>query len=165
MPQRKPAVGVYAYITSGGMIARQKPSTLESGVARLLVRSSVPQVEKTRKNPLSGDANSTHLSRTVLFHPERHTEYRHAMPGWQEVRRVFAIFGRKRRDEICDVAGGQNPHDPAGSSRDGFLAIPAHADFCAFPYNAPYAHASRDAFVGIEVSEMVSLRRKFTDRF
>ena len=45
--------GVYTYAASGGLIARQKPSAAETQMARWLVRASVPESAKARKNPLN----------------------------------------------------------------------------------------------------------------
>jgi len=56
------AAAVYFYITSGGMIARQKPSAWEARIAQLLVNLSIPQREKMRSNPLATDAVSAQVS-------------------------------------------------------------------------------------------------------
>ena len=50
------AGALYSYIVSGGLIARQKPSNIETSVARLMVRVSVPEASKAMKNPLLADA-------------------------------------------------------------------------------------------------------------
>jgi predicted CXXCH cytochrome family protein len=53
------AVGaVYAYIVSGGLIARQKPPAIEKNVTRLMLDVSVPDSAKTMKNPLMADSGS-----------------------------------------------------------------------------------------------------------
>ena len=49
---------LYAYIVSGGLRARQKPSQAETLIARWMVRVSVPDSAKMAKNPLQVDANS-----------------------------------------------------------------------------------------------------------
>jgi predicted CXXCH cytochrome family protein len=46
--------GLYRYIVSGGLTARQKPTTLESTVAQALVDFSIPRDAKAQKNPLEG---------------------------------------------------------------------------------------------------------------
>ena len=57
------AAGVlYSYIVSGGLIARQKPSTIETRVARLMVRVSVPEASKLMQNPLMADAGGVNVS-------------------------------------------------------------------------------------------------------
>ena len=50
--------GVYRYIASGGMIARQKPPAIEVIAARWLLNASVPQQTKELKNPLSAPVTS-----------------------------------------------------------------------------------------------------------
>jgi predicted CXXCH cytochrome family protein len=42
----------YTYITSGGLIARQKPGAVETAAAQFLVNLSVPEKTKAVKNPL-----------------------------------------------------------------------------------------------------------------
>ena len=50
--------GVYRYVVTGGLTARQKASALERVVARSLIDFSVPMAARTLKNPLEGsDAN------------------------------------------------------------------------------------------------------------
>lgn len=44
----------YHYIVSGGLIARQRPSTLESFLARRLVDLSIPEKARRTRNPLNG---------------------------------------------------------------------------------------------------------------
>ena len=56
------AGALYSYIVSGGLIARQKPSTIETNVARLMVRVSVPEASKVMKNPLMADAGGVDVS-------------------------------------------------------------------------------------------------------
>ncbi len=46
--------GLYRYVVSGGLTARQKPSALEAFVAQRLVDFSVPSGAKSAKNPLAG---------------------------------------------------------------------------------------------------------------
>ncbi|HEY2342948.1 MAG TPA: c-type cytochrome, partial [Chthoniobacteraceae bacterium] len=45
---------LYRYAMSGGLTARQKPSSLEALIARRLVDASVPATAKALKNPLEG---------------------------------------------------------------------------------------------------------------
>ena len=50
----------YRYITTGGLIARQKPSAVETAAAQFLVNLSVPEKAKAVKNPLgTTDASLT----------------------------------------------------------------------------------------------------------
>ena len=56
------AIGGYIYIVSGGLIARQKPSTVESRIAGWLVRVSVPASAKRQKNPLTVDPTGVNVS-------------------------------------------------------------------------------------------------------
>src|SRR5258706_16398025 len=50
------AVGaLYAYIISGGLIARQQPPAIEKNVTRFMLEASVPDSAKTMKNPLMAD--------------------------------------------------------------------------------------------------------------
>ena len=44
---------LYWYISNGGLVARQKPSRLETMVARELVNLSIPKAAKEMKNPLA----------------------------------------------------------------------------------------------------------------
>ena len=53
--------GVYNYVVSGGMIARQKPSSFEVVAARWVLNWSVPRQAKELKNPLSANATSVDL--------------------------------------------------------------------------------------------------------
>ena len=53
------AIGaVYAYIVSGGLIARQKPPAIEKNVTRLMLNVSVPDSAKAMQNPLTSDSGS-----------------------------------------------------------------------------------------------------------
>jgi len=53
------AVGaLYAYIISGGLIARQSPPAIEKNVTRLMLDVSVPDSAKSMKNPLLADGGS-----------------------------------------------------------------------------------------------------------
>jgi predicted CXXCH cytochrome family protein len=45
----------YRYITTGGLIARQKPPTVETSVSRWALRASVPEEAKKLQNPLAAD--------------------------------------------------------------------------------------------------------------
>ena len=47
---------LYAYIVSGGLIARQKPPAIEKNVTRLMLDVSVPDSAKTLNNPLMADS-------------------------------------------------------------------------------------------------------------
>ena len=53
---------LYAYISSGGLIARKKPSGAETMIARWMVRASVPQASKMLKNPLVTDSGGQDVS-------------------------------------------------------------------------------------------------------
>ena len=51
--------GLYHYVDSGGLVARQKPSRFEAFVARSLVDLSIPGAFKKLSNPLTwNDANA-----------------------------------------------------------------------------------------------------------
>ena len=52
------AVGLYSYIVSGGLIARQRPPAVEKSVTRWMLDVSVPDSAKTMKNPLTIDSGS-----------------------------------------------------------------------------------------------------------
>src|SRR5260221_6061755 len=52
------AVGLYSYIVSGGLIARQRPPAIEKNVTRWMLDVSVPDSAKTMKNPLTTDGGS-----------------------------------------------------------------------------------------------------------
>jgi predicted CXXCH cytochrome family protein len=45
----------YRYITTGGLIARQKPPAVEASVTRWALRTSVPESAKKLQNPLAAD--------------------------------------------------------------------------------------------------------------
>ena len=52
------AVGLYSYIVSGGLIARQRPPAVEKNVTRWMLDVSVPDSAKAMKNPLTTDSGS-----------------------------------------------------------------------------------------------------------
>jgi len=54
--------GLYRYIVSGGLIARQKPPAVEASVTRWMLRVSVPESAKMLKNPLMADAGGVDVS-------------------------------------------------------------------------------------------------------
>src|SRR4051812_22996630 len=56
------AGALYAYITSGGLIARQKPLAVEAIVTRELLQLSLPKSAKTQKNPLLADTHGEDIS-------------------------------------------------------------------------------------------------------
>ncbi len=53
---------LYRYVTSGGMSARQTPSTLEAFVARHLVQLGISNEARDRKNPADTDAGSADVA-------------------------------------------------------------------------------------------------------
>src|SRR5450759_3476451 len=53
---------LYAYIRSGGLIARKKPSGAETMIARWMVQASVPKASKMLKNPLTADSRGQDVS-------------------------------------------------------------------------------------------------------
>ena len=53
---------LYAYITSGGLIARQKPLAAEAVVMRELLELSLPKSAKTQKNPLLADTHGADIN-------------------------------------------------------------------------------------------------------
>jgi predicted CXXCH cytochrome family protein len=53
---------LYAYIRSGGLIARKKPSGAETMIARWMVQASVPHASKMLKNPLTADSSGQDVS-------------------------------------------------------------------------------------------------------
>ena len=61
------AAGLYHYIKTGGLIARQKPSALEAFVAQGLVNLSIPGGIKALKNPL-GTTSAAVAAGRVLYH-------------------------------------------------------------------------------------------------
>jgi predicted CXXCH cytochrome family protein len=57
------AIGAfYAYIVSGGLIARQKPLAAEAIVTRWMLEMSLPKSAKTQKNPLLADVHSQDIT-------------------------------------------------------------------------------------------------------
>lgn len=56
------AGGFYAYIISGGLIARQKPLAIEAIVTRWLLQLSLPKSAKTQKNPLLADVHAEDIT-------------------------------------------------------------------------------------------------------
>lgn len=50
---------LYSYITSGGLIARQKPSAIEANLMRWVLKLSVPRQAKLLTNPLGISARSS----------------------------------------------------------------------------------------------------------
>ena len=61
------AGGLYAYIVSGGLIARQKPGAFESTVTRWLLSASLPQSAKLQRNPLTGDRSQDLAAGHALY--------------------------------------------------------------------------------------------------
>ena len=59
--------GLYHYIKTGGLIARQKPSALETFVAQGLVNLSIPAEIKALKNPL-GTTSAAVVAGRDLYH-------------------------------------------------------------------------------------------------
>ena len=62
---------LYQYITSGGLIARQKPAALETKVARRMVRMSVPAAAKALRNPLLADAGGVDVSAGLNLYKQK----------------------------------------------------------------------------------------------
>src|SRR5665213_3014105 len=60
-------IGVYSYIATGGLVARQSPSGLEAFVARKLVNLSIPSADGAMRNPLStaGDSSDVLAGRAL----------------------------------------------------------------------------------------------------
>jgi predicted CXXCH cytochrome family protein len=56
------AAAGYFYAISGGLVARKKPSQVETAIAHWLVKWSVPSVERNRQNPLGNDAAGAHVT-------------------------------------------------------------------------------------------------------
>ena len=56
------AGALYRYITSGGLVAQQKPPVLEAALAHWVLHLSVPRRVKMLKNPLSPDAGGADVS-------------------------------------------------------------------------------------------------------
>ena len=55
----------YHYIVSGGLIARQRPSTLERVLARSLIELSIPEKARKARNPLNGGNADVVLGRDL----------------------------------------------------------------------------------------------------
>ena len=71
--------GVYRYIVSGGMIARQKPPAIEAAAARWILNLSVPRQAKELKNPLGPAASADVLVGRELY--KQKCEVCHAYDG------------------------------------------------------------------------------------
>jgi predicted CXXCH cytochrome family protein len=69
---------VYWYITSGGLVARRKPSAFEALVAGTLVDLSVPREFRNRVNPLEGNAANVAAGQEVY---EKSCEVCHGYDG------------------------------------------------------------------------------------
>ncbi|MDB5172133.1 MAG: doubled domain protein [Phycisphaerales bacterium] len=54
--------GIYRYITTGGMIARQDPSPFETFIATRLVNLSIPGTAEAMKNPLSASGDGADVA-------------------------------------------------------------------------------------------------------
>jgi predicted CXXCH cytochrome family protein len=64
--------GAYRYITTGGLIARQKPPAVEASVTRWALRASVPEAAKKLQNPLAADnAASENLSAGQVLYKQK----------------------------------------------------------------------------------------------
>jgi predicted CXXCH cytochrome family protein len=72
------SAALYHYIMTGGLIARQKPSALETLVAHGLVNLSIPRAAKELMNPLSSTAAAVASGRE-LYH--RNCEVCHGFDG------------------------------------------------------------------------------------
>jgi predicted CXXCH cytochrome family protein len=72
------AGGFYHFVVSGGLIARQKPSPLETSLARRLVDLSIPEEFKTLKNPLDGGNADASAGRELY---QRNCEVCHGYDG------------------------------------------------------------------------------------
>ncbi len=59
---------LYHYLISGGLIARRKPSAVETFVAQTLVDWSIPDAVKTLKNPLPPSAAAVAAGRVLYQH-------------------------------------------------------------------------------------------------
>jgi hypothetical protein len=71
----------YRYITTGGLIARQKPSAVEASVTRWALRMSVPESAKKLQNPLAADnAASESVSAGQELYKQK-CETRHGYDG------------------------------------------------------------------------------------
>ena len=68
----------YHYITTGGLIARQSPSALETAIARKLVNLSIPNESKALKNPL-GNSDAAVAAGRDLY--QKNCEVCHAYDG------------------------------------------------------------------------------------
>ena len=62
--------GLYIYIRSGGLRARQKPSGLETRIARWAVNTSVPDSAKSMPLPPSMKGSSSDLAHHIIL-PQR----------------------------------------------------------------------------------------------
>ena len=69
---------LYWYVTSGGMVARQKPSAFETFAAGTLVELGIPREFKTRTNPLETNAANAANGR-VLY--QKNCEVCHGFDG------------------------------------------------------------------------------------
>lgn len=54
--------GIYHYIATGGLTARQNPPAIENFIARRLVNLSIPDSARAMKNPLSTKADGTDVA-------------------------------------------------------------------------------------------------------
>ncbi len=68
----------YRYITTGGLTARQKPSRLETFVARQVLNLSIPAEARKAANPLSGSSAAVDAGRALY---QKHCEACHGYDG------------------------------------------------------------------------------------
>ncbi|HEV2392350.1 MAG TPA: c-type cytochrome [Verrucomicrobiae bacterium] len=73
-------VALYHYIVTGGLRARQTPSALETALAQGLVNFSIPNQEKSRRNPLNESATGPDTAAGQGLY-QKHCEVCHGFDG------------------------------------------------------------------------------------
>ena len=120
----------YRYITTGGLIARQKPPAVEASVTRWALRTSVPESAKKLQNPLAADnAASENVSAGQELYKQK-CETCHGYDGSGKTEAGGGLYpppldlrgprSRTRRMGKCSTSSGmayETPPCPAGKCR------------------------------------------------
>ena len=117
---------LYWFATSGGLIARQKPSAFETFAAATLVDLSIPRDFKTKANPIESNAASVDAGRALY---QKNCEVCHGYDGnGQNQRRQRSLSAAARFEPCCLVkSGSDRTANCSISSATAFATRPCRA--------------------------------------